>query len=458
LHIIYEPSAQRTPCEVALAHYLKERTGVSEEAWQEIRATVGEILSAVEREGEPAVRRYSERFDGWSPPSFRVSAETVAAAERSLSQELREHVAFAQAQVRRFAELQRATLVDEEWETLPGVRLGQRFVPVGSVGAYSPGGLYPLIASAIMTVLVPKVAEVPRVVGCAPPRGPDGMHPPQLYAMATSGADELLCVGGVQAFAAMAFGIEDLEPVDMLVGAGNAYVAEAKRQLFGTVGIDLLAGPTEVMVLADDSADPDLVAADLLGQAEHGPTSPATLVTTSERLAREVADAVDAWLEGDWPTKEVAGAAWRDHGAIVVCEDDEEAASVADEIAPEHLEIQTEDPDWYLKRMTSYGTLFLGTHATVAFSDKAIGTNHVLPTRRAARYTGGLWVGKFLKAVTYQRVTAEGSARVAASTAAIADAELMHGHALTARLRLDPARFPDAMPPIPPGESLGEER
>ena len=441
-----------------MAYHLKERTGLTEEAWAEIRATVSEILSAVEREGEPAVRRYSERFDGWSPPTFRVGEDEVRRASASIPDDLREHIAFAQDQVRGFAELQRSTLVDEEWETLPGVALGQRFIPVGAVGAYSPGGLYPLIASAIMTVLVPKVAEVPRVVGCAPPRGSAGMHPPQLHAIATSGADEILCIGGVQAFAAMAFGIEDVDPVDMLVGAGNAYVAEAKRQLFGTVGIDLLAGPTEVMVLADDSADPGIVAADLLGQAEHGPTSPATLVTTSERLAREVADAVDAWLEGEWPTKEVAGAAWRDHGAIIVCEDEEEAASVADEIAPEHLEIQTEDPDWYLKRMGSYGTIFLGTHATVAFSDKAIGTNHVLPTRRAARYTGGLWVGKFLKAVTYQRVTAEGSARVAASTAAIADAELMFGHALTARLRLDPDRFPDALPVVSPATPRGDDR
>jgi sulfopropanediol 3-dehydrogenase len=439
-----------------MAHFVKEGTGNSQEAWTEVRATVSEILSAVEREGESAVRRYSERFDGWNPASFRVSPDEVLAAQEALTDELREHVSFAQAQVRRFAELQRSTLVDREWQTLPGVTLGQRFIPVGSVGAYSPGGLYPLIASAIMTVVVPKVAEVPRVVACAPPRGPTGIHPPQLYAMAASGADEIFCIGGVQAFAAMAFGIEDLEPVVMLVGAGNAYVAEAKRQLFGTVGIDLLAGPTEVMVLADDSADPEIVAADLLGQAEHGPTSPATLVTTSERLAREVAAAVDVWLEGDWPTKEVAGAAWRDHGAIIVCDDDEEAAAVADDIAPEHLEIQTEDPDWYLKRMSSYGTLFLGTHATVAFSDKAIGTNHVLPTRRAARYTGGLWVGKFLKAVTYQRVTAEGSARVAEPTAAIADAELMLGHALTARLRLDPKRYPDAMPPIPPGQGEDE--
>ncbi len=440
-----------------MAYHLKERTGVSQEAWAEIRSTVGEILSAVEKDGEQAVRLYSERFDGWSPASFRVSPGEVLAAEESLSEELRAHVAFAQEQIRGFAKLQRSTLVDEEWTTLPGVKLGQRFIPVGSVGAYSPGGLYPLIASAIMTVLVPKVAEVPRVVACAPPRGPSGMHPPQLFAMATSGADDILCIGGVQAFAAMAFGIEDVAPVDMLVGAGNAYVAEAKRQLFGTVGIDLLAGPTEVMVLADDSADPEIVAADLLGQAEHGPTSPATLVTTSEQLAREVADAVDGWLEGEWPTKEVAGAAWRNHGAIIVCEDDEEAASVADEIAPEHLEIQTEDPDWYLKRMSSYGTIFLGTHATVAFSDKAIGTNHVLPTRRAARYTGGLWVGKFLKAVTYQRVTAEGSARVAESTAAIADAELMFGHALTARLRLDPDRYPDAVPPISPARQSEDE-
>jgi len=436
-----------------MAYVLKERTGVSDEAWAEIRATVSEILSAVESEGEAAVRRYSERFDDWSPPSFRVSRDEIERAQAALSDELREHVAFTQAQVRNFAELQRSTLVDTEWETLPGVTLGQKFIPVDAVGAYSPGGLYPLIASAIMTCVTPKVAGVGRILGCAPPRTAEGMHPPQLYAMATSGADEILCIGGVQAFAAMAFGIEDLEPVDMLVGAGNAYVAEAKRQLFGTVGIDLLAGPTEVMVLADDSADPDIVAADLLGQAEHGPTSPATLITTSERLAREVAEAVDAWLEGEWPTKEVAGKAWRDQGAIIVCEDEEEAASVADDIAPEHLEIQTEDPDWFEKRMGSYGTLFLGTHATVAYSDKSIGTNHILPTRRAARYTGGLWVGKFLKAVTYQRVTAEGSARVAETAAAISDAEMMYGHALTARLRLDPERFPDARSAIPPSEA-----
>jgi len=433
-----------------MATYVKRPTGISDQARREVIQTVSEILSAVEREGIQAVRRYSERFDGWSPPEFRVGSDEIGRAAASIPDELKAHIAFTQEQVRNFAELQRSTLVDAEWETLPGVTLGQRFIPVGSVGAYSPGGLYPLIASAIMTVVVPRVAGVQRIVGCAPPRSAGGMHPPQLYAMATSGAEEILCVGGVQAFAAMAFGIEGLAPVDMLVGAGNAYVAEAKRQLFGTVGIDLLAGPTEVMVLADDSADPEIVAADLLGQAEHGPTSPATLITTSPQLAEAVGRAVDAWLEGEWPTKEVAGAAWRDHGTIVVCEDEEEAVSVADDMAPEHLEIHADDPDWYLKRLGSYGTLFLGTHATVAYSDKAVGTNHILPTRRAARYTGGLWVGKFLKAVTYQRLTAEGSAHVAETAAAISDAELMFGHALTARLRLDPKRFPDAMAPILP--------
>jgi sulfopropanediol 3-dehydrogenase len=433
-----------------MPRYVKRPTGISDESRREVVRTVSEVLGAVEREGVDAVRRYSDRFDGWSPPEFRVSSEQIEHATTSIPDELKAHIAFTQEQVRNFAELQRSTLVDAEWETLPGVTLGQRFIPVESVGAYSPGGLYPLIASSIMTVAVPRVAGVGRIVGCAPPRDARGMHPPQLYAMATSGADEIFCIGGVQAFAAMAFGIEGLEPVDMLVGAGNAYVAEAKRQLFGSVGIDLLAGPTEVMVLADDSADPEIVAADLLGQAEHGPTSPATLITTSSELAEAVARAVDDWLEGEWPTTEVAGVAWRDHGTIVVCEDEEEAASVADDMAPEHLEIHTGDPDWYLKRLGSYGTLFLGTHATVAYSDKAVGTNHILPTRRAARYTGGLWVGKFLKAVTYQRVTAEGSARVAPTAAAISDAELMFGHALTARLRLDPGRFPDAMLAIPP--------
>jgi sulfopropanediol 3-dehydrogenase len=406
---------------------------------QEIRDTVSEVLSAVERDGDAAVRRYSERFDAWSPPSFRVGADQIEAASREVPDELREHIAFAQRQVRGFAELQRATLTDFEHETLPGVVLGQRHIPVSAVGSYSPGGRYPMLASAIMTVVTPKVAGVDRVVAAAPPvRGGAGIHPPQLYAMASSGADEILALGGVQAFAALAFGVEDVEPVDMVVGAGNAYVAEAKRQLFGTVGIDLLAGPTEILVIADDAADPDLVAADLLGQAEHGPTSPAVLVTTSEDLAAAVEASLERWLE-TWPTAEVAGAAWRVHGAIVIADDDDEVVRVADEIATEHLEIQTSDPDWFLDRLTNYGSAFVGAGATVAFSDKAIGTNHVLPTGRAARYTGGLWVGKFLKTVTYQRVTAEGIRAVAPATAAICDAEGFGGHAITARVRLEGA-------------------
>jgi sulfopropanediol 3-dehydrogenase len=334
-----------------------------------------------------------------------------------------------------------------EVETLPGVVLGQRHIPVRSVGAYSPGGLYPLIASAIMTVGTAKEADVSRVVAAAPPRDASGMHPPQLWAMAESGADEIFCVGGVQALAGLVFGIEDSEPVDMVVGAGNVYVAEAKRQLFGRVGIDLLAGPTEILTIADDTADPAVVAADLLGQAEHGPTSPAILVTTSEDLARETAREVERWLE-TWPTADVAGVAWRDFGAIILCSDDEEMVAVSDEIAPEHLQVQTAEPDWFAERLRNYGTLFVGAHATVTYSDKAIGTNHVLPTERAARYTGGLWVGKFLKTVTTQRVTAEGSRLVAEHAAAVADAELMFGHAISARLRTNPEYFWDATPGV----------
>ncbi|GIU93103.1 MAG: histidinol dehydrogenase [Acidimicrobiia bacterium] len=341
-----------------------------------------------------------------------------------------------------FARLQRRTLVDFEEETLPGVVLGQRHIPVGSAGCYSPGGRYPLIASAVMTVATAKVAGVPRVVAAAPPRDRRGIHPPQLWAMHRSGADEIFCVGGVQALAGMAFGLEDSEGVDMIVGPGNAYVAEAKRQLFGRVGIDLLAGPTEIMVIADDSADPAVIACDLLGQAEHGPTSPAILATTSERIGRETLVEVERWLER-WPTADVAGVAWRDHGTVILCDDPDEMCRVTDEIAPEHLEIQTSDPDWYLDRIRNYGSAFLGTHATVAYSDKAIGTNHTLPTRGAARYTGGLWVGKFLKTVTFQRCTAQGSLKVAEPAAVVADAELMFGHAISARLRLNPEYFPD---------------
>jgi sulfopropanediol 3-dehydrogenase len=424
--------------------YLKRPVEPAPEITAEISATVSRIIADVEREGTAAVRRYSEQLDGWSPPTFRVSADEIQRATDSMEPAVEASARFLIDQVVGFARLQRATLTDFEAETLPGVVLGQRHIPVGSVGAYSPGGVYPLIASAVMTVATAKVAEVPRVMAAAPPRGPGGMHPPQLWAMHQSGADEIFCVGGVQALAGMVFGLEDAEPIDMVVGPGNAYVAEAKRQLFGRVGIDLLAGPTEIMVAADEGADPMVVACDLLGQAEHGPTSPAILVTTSERVGRETVEAVDRWLE-TWPTADVAGVAWRDHGTVILCDDDTELARVCDDIAPEHLELQVSDPEWFAERLSNYGSLFIGTHATVAYSDKAIGTNHTLPTKRAARYTGGLWVGKFLKTVTTQRCTAAGSVRVAEEAAVVADAELMFGHAISARLRLNPEYFPDVL-------------
>jgi sulfopropanediol 3-dehydrogenase len=327
-------------------------------------------------------------------------------------------------------------------ETLRGVRLGHRHVPVGAVGAYVPGGRYPMLASAFMTVVVPKVAGVERVVAAAPPRDGRGIHPAMLHAIATSGADEIVCLGGVQALAAFAFGLEELERVDMIVGAGNAYVAEAKRQLFGRVGIDLLAGPTEVLVLADVTADPPLVAADLLGQAEHGPSSPAVLVTTSRELAAAVLAEVRlllGWLE----SRAVAAAAWRDHGELVVARDRAEAIEIANAYAYEHVEVHAaeDELDYYLEGLTNYGSLFLGEQATVAFGDKAVGTNHVLPTAGAARYTGGLWVGKFLKTLTYQWLTEEGMRQIAPAAVAISEAELFPGHALTARMRLErPAR------------------
>jgi sulfopropanediol 3-dehydrogenase len=418
-----------------MATYLKRALPRPAAASAEVRATVSEILFDVERHGAAALRRWSKRLDDWDPPSFRVGAAELAAAEAATGKALRADLEFAHGQVTHFARLQLGTLTELEVETLPGVTLGHRHIPVDAVGSYSPGGRYPLIASSIMTVAVPKVAGVGRVVACAPPRGAGGIHPPQLHAMQLSGADELYCFGGVQALAAMAFGIEGLDPVDMIVGAGNAYVAEAKRQLFGTVGIDLLAGPTEILILADDGADPGLVALDLLAQAEHGPTSPAILVTDSEDFGRAAIAAVENLLTS-FPTAEVAGEAWRNAGEVVVCTDADEMAAVSDSYAPEHLEVQTRDPEWFFTRLRNYGSLFLGEHATVAYGDKAIGVNHVLPTNRAARYTGGLWVGKFLKTVTYQRVTEEGTRQVAPATAAICEAELMLGHALSASERL----------------------
>lgn len=418
--------------------YLKKAVEPAGGGHPKVAETVSKILADIERDGIAAVRRYSREFDGWDPPSFRVSPPQIREAEHRADPQLLSHLEFSRLQVERFARLQRASLVDFQAETLPGVTLGQKHIPVNAVGAYVPGGRYPLIASALMTIVVPKVAGVARVVAVAPPqKGSDGMNPIQLVAMAKSGADEMLVLGGVQALAALAFGIEELpplEPVDMIVGAGNPFVAEAKRQLFGRVGIDLLAGPTEILVLADASADPRWVAADLLGQAEHGTTSPAVLVTDSRELAQAAVRELERLLQ-TWPTASVAGEAWRNLGQVILCEDPSEMVRVADHIASEHVEVQTRDPGWFLERLTNYGSLFLGSNATVVYGDKGIGTNHVLPTGRAARYTGGLWVGKFLKTVTWQIVSDAGNALVAPAMAAISDAESMAGHAITARLR-----------------------
>jgi sulfopropanediol 3-dehydrogenase len=421
--------------------YLKTPNPPTIEATDELRARVSDMLRDIERGGLAAVRRWSLELDGWAPDDFVVSDAEFQRAADGLGETLREHVRFAQGQVRGFAQAQRATLTDLEVEMGPGVILGHRHLPVGAVGAYVPGGRYPMLASSFMTVIVAKTAGVGQVVACAPPQREQGIHPAMLYAMRTSGADAVLCLGGVQALAAMAFGLVDgLKPVDMLVGAGNAYVAEAKRQLFGRVGIDLLAGPTEVLVIADATADPRLVAADLLGQAEHGPTSPAGCIAIGEDVARAVGEQVDDLLL-TWPTADVAGAAWREHGWIAIAGDDDEAIALADAAANEHLEVQV-DPaklDDYLTRLANYGSLFLGEQATVAYGDKGVGTNHVLPTSGAARYTGGLWVGKFLKTCTYQRLTEEGTRYVAPAIEAICHAEHFEGHALTASMRLERA-------------------
>jgi len=404
-----------------------------------VSAKVSEMLLRIERDGMDAVRTYSRELDGWAPDDFRVADSEIAAATASLSDDLKAAIASAQEQVRRFAELQRRSLVDFETETLPGVRLGQRQVPVARVGAYIPAGRVPMLASAFMTVLVAKAAGVERVVACSPARGNAGIHPPVLHAIATSGADAIFTIGGVQALAAMAFGLIDTGPADVLVGPGNAFVAEAKRQLFGRVGIDLLAGPSEITVLSDDTADPELVAADLLAQTEHGATSPAILVTTSgthaEAVVAEIARQLDglAELGGD----EICRRAWEDHGAAVVVGSAEDAVRVVDGIAPEHLEVQTDRDYWYFDRVRNYGSAFLGARATVAFSDKAIGTNHTLPTGQAARYTGGLSVAKFLKTLTFQRIVSdEGVAAIAPVVAEISRADLMPAHEATANLRI----------------------
>lgn len=399
-----------------------------------VRETVAGILGEIEARGDAAVRAYSEKFDGWTPPSFRLTGAEVDALVAAAPEDTVADIRFAQAQVRRFAEAQRAALTDVEVETLPGVTLGHRNIPVGSVGCYVPGGRYPMVASAHMSVVTAKVAGVSRIVACTPPTG-GAPHPETVAAMALGGADEIHILGGVQAVGAMALGTESIAPVDMLVGPGNAYVAEAKRQLFGRVGIDLLAGPTEILVVADETADVEMVATDLLGQAEHGPTSPAALITTDERLAAALPAEIERQLRV-LPTAEVAGAAWRDFGRIVLVDSDEEAAAEADRMACEHVEILTREPRRFLDRMRNYGSMFLGPETNVSYGDKVIGTNHTLPTGGAARYTGGLWVGKFLKTVTYQECTEAASVEIGAYCSRLCAVERFWGHKEQADLRL----------------------
>ena len=405
------------------------------EASTEVRATVEGILADVASRGDDAVRHFSRTFDGWEPESFRLTADEIESCVAAVPEQTVDDIRFAQEQIHGFALAQRAALQEVEVETLPGVFLGHRNIPVESVGCYVPGGRYPMVASAHMSVVTAKAAGVPRVVACAPPFA-GGPHPAIVTAMHFGGADEILVLGGVQAIAAMGLGTATVAPVDMLVGPGNAYVAEAKRQLFGRVGIDLFAGPTETLIIADETCDAETAAVDLLGQAEHGPTSPAVLLTTSAELAEAVPAAIErelAWL----PTAELARTAWEECGEIILCDTVDELVSEADRIASEHVQVMTAEPDLFLERLRNYGALFLGPRTNVAFGDKVIGTNHTLPTMRAARYTGGLWVGKFLKTCTYQRVESdEASARIGEVCSRLCALEGFAGHKEQADLRV----------------------
>ncbi len=419
-----------------MIRFLKE--GISQEekddADAKVRETVENILDDIKARGDAALKDYSEKFDNWRPDNFQVSRAEIDICYDQVTEQNIEDIEFAQAQVRGFAEIQKAALIDVEQETLPGVILGHKNIPVNSVGCYVPGGKYPMVASAHMSVVTAKVAGVKRIAACAPPY--EGKpNPAIVVAQDMAGADEIYCLGGVQAMGAMALGTDEIGTVDMLVGPGNAYVAEAKRQLFGRVGIDLLAGPTETLIIADESVDGELCAADLLGQAEHGPTSPAVLLTDSKALAQDTMKEVERQLD-ILPTGEVARAAWETYGQVIVCDNDEEMLQEADRIASEHVQVMTKDPNYFLNNMTNYGALFLGPETNVSYGDKVIGTNHTLPTKGAGRYTGGLWVGKFIKTHTYQRITEDASVEVGKYCSRLCALEGFAGHKEQADIRL----------------------
>ena len=420
-----------------MAIFLKTGTSDAEKAEENssIKSIVETALSEIEKFGDAAVIQLSKKFDGWAPETFRLTQKEIDTCFDLLTKENISDIKFAQTQVRNFARVQRAALQDVEVETLPGVILGHKNIPISSVGCYVPGGKYPMVASAHMSIVTAEVAGVDRIIAASPPF--EGRPSPAVVvAMHLAGAHEIYCLGGIQAVGAMALGTETIEPVDMLVGPGNAFVAEAKRQLYGRVGIDLFAGPTETLIIADETVDGEMCATDLLGQAEHGPTSPAILVTTSEKLARDTINEVDRQLQ-ILPTAQIAGQAWRDHGQVIVCESETEMLKVANEIASEHVQVMTKDPNYFLKNMTNYGALFLGPETNVSYGDKVIGTNHTLPTKKAARYTGGLWVGKFLKTCTYQRIkTAEASAIVGEYCSRLCEIEGFAGHKEQADLRV----------------------
>ncbi len=417
-----------------MATHLKRRIAqdVTDEIDQKVRRTVEDILADVRKRGDAAVREYSEKFDKWTPK--RLSKADLEAILAKVAPETISDIKFAQAQIRNFAEHQRAAIRDIEVETLPGVKLGHKNIPVESVGCYVPGGRYPMVASAHMSIVTARTAGVKRIIACTPPNQGEP-HAETIAAMVLGGADEIHVIGGVQAIAAMAQGTETIQPVDMLCGPGNAYVAEAKRQLFGKVGIDLFAGPTEILVVADDSADVEMIATDLLGQAEHGPTSPAICITTSRKIAEALPAEIERQLKV-LPTADVAGVAWRDYGEIILVGSLEEAVKEADRVAAEHVEILTNNPRYFLERMRNYGALFLGPETNVSYGDKVIGTNHTLPTLGAARYTGGLWVGKFLKTCTYQEVTREASVKIGEYCSRLCAIERFWGHKEQADLRL----------------------